>query len=110
MLADYDSRANALSIAIDDASTADSSDEVHARAIVALAAGKPVEVQLVYPDLGIMEPLTAVADRYGLDVEGLQAAAQSALAAPIVSCRSSCPLDHLPDRRRSGPCRHPGSS
>ncbi len=63
-------------------SDADHSDEVHARAIVALADGKPVEVQLLYPDLSIGEPLAAVAERYHLDREALLAAAQSALAAP----------------------------
>ena len=82
MRADYDSTANAISIAITDALQADSSDEVHSRAIVAMADGKPVEVQLLYPDAGISEPLAAVADRYQLDLEALLAAAQSALAAP----------------------------
>jgi hypothetical protein len=67
---------------IHDAQSADRSDEVRGRAIVALAAGRPVEVQLLYPDLGISEPLSAVADRYDLDREALEAAAQSALAAP----------------------------
>jgi hypothetical protein len=82
MRADYDSTANAISISIIDASHADRSDEVHARAIVALAEGKPVEIQLLYPDLGIGEPLAAVVARYELDREALHAAAQSALAAP----------------------------
>ena len=82
MRADYDSSANAISIAIAEAPRADKSDEVHSQAIVALADGKPVEVQLLYPDLGIDEPLAAVADRYALDLEALRAAAQSALAAP----------------------------
>jgi hypothetical protein len=82
MRADYDSTANAISIAITDAAQADGSDEVHSRAIVALADAKPVEVQLLYPDMGISEPLAAVAERYHLDVEVLHAAAQSALAAP----------------------------
>jgi hypothetical protein len=82
MRADYDSAANAISISIREGSHADTSDEVHVRAIVALAEGKPVEVQLLYPELGIDEPLAAVADRYDLDREALQAAAQSALAAP----------------------------
>jgi hypothetical protein len=82
MRADYDSTANAISIAISDAPHADTGDEVHSRAIVALAEGQPVEVQLLYPDLGISEPLAAVADRYALDLEALHAAAQSALAAP----------------------------
>jgi hypothetical protein len=82
MRADYDSTANAISIAITDATSADHSDEVHPRAIVALTAGRPVEVQLLYPDLGIAEPLAAVAERYDVDREALTAAAQSALAAP----------------------------
>jgi hypothetical protein len=82
MRADYDTSANAISIAIIDAQAAEHSDEVHPRAIVALSAGRPVEVQLLYPDMGIAEPLGAVADRYDLDREALEAAAQSALAAP----------------------------
>lgn len=82
MQADYDSTANAISIVIVDGRSADRSDEVHARAIVALANGDPVEVQLLYPDLGLDEPLAAVAARYALDPEVLHAASQSALAAP----------------------------
>jgi hypothetical protein len=82
MRADYDSTANAISIEITDAAHANGSDEVHSRAIVALADGKPVAVQILYPDTGISEPLAAVADRYDLDPEALHAAAQSALAAP----------------------------
>jgi hypothetical protein len=81
MRADYDSAANAISIAITDAPEADSSAEVHPRAIVALANGKPIEVQILYADMGIDEPLAAVADRYELDLQALHAAAQSALAA-----------------------------
>jgi hypothetical protein len=82
MRADYDSSANAISIAISDATHADTGDGVHSRAVVALADGQPVEVQLLYPDLGISEPLSAVVERYALDLEALHAAAQSALAAP----------------------------
>ena len=82
MRADYDSAANAISIVLSDAHHADRSDEVHPRAIVALAGRHPVEVQVLYPDMGLGEPLTAVARRYGLDAEALAAAAQSAVAAP----------------------------
>ncbi len=82
MRADYDSSANAISIAINDAPHADRGDDVHSRAIVALADGEPVEVQVLYPDMGISEPLAVVANRYDLDLEALHAAAQSALAAP----------------------------
>lgn len=48
MRADYDSTADAISIGITDRAHANGSDEVHPRAIVALADGKPVEVQLFY--------------------------------------------------------------
>lgn len=82
MRADYDSAANAISITIGGTQHADSSVEVDARAIVALAGGQPVEVQLLYPDMGIDEPLAAVTKRFGLDREALHAAARSALAAP----------------------------
>ena len=82
MRADYDSEVNAISIKLADVQHADRGDEVHARVIVALADGKPVEVQLLYPDAGIDEPLGIVAERYGLDKEALNAAAQSAFAAP----------------------------
>jgi hypothetical protein len=82
MRADYDSTANAISIKLADVLHADRSDEVHSRAVVALADGNPVEVQLLYPDMGLDEPLAAVSDRYDLDLEALEAAAHSALAAP----------------------------
>lgn len=82
MQADYDSAANAISIVITGGRSADRSDEVHTRAIVALSNGNPIEVQVLYPDLGLDEPIAAVAGRYALDSEALHAAAQSALAAP----------------------------
>jgi hypothetical protein len=56
MRADYDSVANAISIAITNGVSADSCDEVHSQAIVALADGKPVEVQILYPDAGSTSP------------------------------------------------------
>ena len=68
MRAEYDSTANAISIAVADAAHADKSDESHPQAVVALANGEPVEVQLLYPDMGVDEPLAAVADRYVLEV------------------------------------------
>ncbi|MGH2910290.1 MAG: hypothetical protein ACRDK8_13470 [Solirubrobacteraceae bacterium] len=82
MRADYDSSANAISIRFGKMAHADASDDVHPRAIVALHAGQPVEVQILYPDLGITEPIAAVVARYELDREAIAAAAQSALAAP----------------------------
>ena len=82
MRADYDSKANAISIALSPEEDAERADEVHARAIVALRGDRPVELQLLYPDLGVDEPLGAAAHSYGLDKEALIAAAQAALAAP----------------------------
>ncbi|HSS04994.1 MAG TPA: hypothetical protein VLK89_07400 [Solirubrobacterales bacterium] len=82
MRADYDSTANAISIALDRGGRAEQADQVHSRAVVALRDSRPIELQLLYPDLGIEEPVLAVAARYGLDWEALVAAAQAALAAP----------------------------
>lgn len=82
MRAEYDSTANAISIVIADVPHADQSDEVHPRGIVALADGNPIEVQILYPDLGISEPIAAASARHSLDLEALAAAAQSAFAAP----------------------------
>jgi hypothetical protein len=82
MRADYDSKANAISITLAPVEHAERADQVHERAIVALHDGHPVELQLLYPDLGIEEPIVAVAGRYGLDRGALEAAARSALAVP----------------------------
>ncbi len=82
MRADYDSEANAISISFVSAPHAEESAKVHSRAIVALRDGRPIELQLLYPDLGVAEPLRAAAGRYDLDAEALIAAAQAALAAP----------------------------
>jgi len=82
MHAEYDTQANAISIEIVEAEQAARGDEVHERAIVALAGGRAVEVQVLYPDLGIDEPIRIASERYGLDREALTAAARSALAAP----------------------------
>lgn len=82
MRAEFDSEANAISITLRGEGRALGADEVHERAIVALADDQPIEVQVLYPDLGIDEPLERAAARYDLDVEALKAAARSALAAP----------------------------
>lgn len=82
MRAEYDSAADAISISLDDAEKASVGDEVHERAIVAIAGGRPVEVQLLYPSQGTSEPLEAAAIRYELDLQELEAAARAALAAP----------------------------
>lgn len=82
MRADYDSDANAISIVLSGAAAAERADEVHPRAVVALHDSRPVELQLLYPDLGIEEPLEAVSRAYVLDKEALVAAVQAALAVP----------------------------
>ncbi len=82
MRVEYDNRANAISIELTDNGRAERADQAHARAVVALLDGHPVELQILYPDLGVEEPLRAAAERYALDPEPLIAAAQAALAAP----------------------------
>jgi hypothetical protein len=82
MRADYDSEANAISITLVQGASAERADDRHPRAVVALRRGEPVELQILYPDLGVDEPLRKVAARYGLDPEALIAAANAALAAP----------------------------
>lgn len=82
MRADYDSKANAISITLAPVEHAQRADQVHERAVVALHDGHPVELQLLYPDLGVEEPIAAVVARYDLDGGALEAAARSALAVP----------------------------
>lgn len=82
MRADYDSEANAISISLLNATSAERADRVHSRAIVALRDDRAVELQILYPDLGIDEPVSAAVRAYSLDEEALVAAIQAALAAP----------------------------
>lgn len=82
MKADFDSQANALSIDLIEVDRWDYGEKVHSQVNVAIAGGKPVNVELLYPDLGLEEPLRAAAERYELDAEALIAAAQAAIAAP----------------------------
>lgn len=82
MRADYDSKANAISITLSPGAGAERADQVHSRAVVALRGDRPLQLQLLYPDLGIDGPLAVAARAYGLDEEALVAAAQAALAAP----------------------------
>lgn len=82
MRAHYDSDANAISIELAEVGKADRADQAHQRAVVAVRGDQPIELQLLYPDMGISEPLAAVASRHGLDREALAAAAAAALAAP----------------------------
>lgn len=82
MWADYDKEANAVAITLVQGGTAERADQRHSRAIVALRHGKPVELQILYPDLGIDEPLRAVVEEYELDLETLTATVTAALAVP----------------------------
>lgn len=83
MRADYDSNANAISITlVPEVEHAERADQVHERAIVALHDGYPVELQVLYPDLGVEEPIAAVVVRYDLDRGTLDAAVHSALVVP----------------------------
>jgi hypothetical protein len=82
MRADYDSRAKAISIDLVAAPRWENCEGVGDRVNVAIAGGRPVNVELLYPGRGIEEPLRAAAERYGLDAEALIAAARAALAAP----------------------------
>ena len=61
MRAQYDSDANAISIELAEVEKADRADQVHTRAVVAVRGEQPIELQLLYPDLGLAEPLAAAA-------------------------------------------------
>jgi hypothetical protein len=82
MKADFDSQARALSIDLIEVDRWEFGEEVNSQVNVAIAGGKPVNVELLYPDLGLEQPLRAAAERYELDAEALIAAAQAAIAAP----------------------------
>jgi hypothetical protein len=83
MRAEYDTQAGAIAITLGDLGVhANGSTPVHERARVALLDGKPVDVEIRHPERGIQEPLAAAAQRYGLDLDALLAAASSALSAP----------------------------
>ncbi|HYU60369.1 MAG TPA: hypothetical protein VEK39_06400 [Solirubrobacterales bacterium] len=81
MRAQYDSTANAISIDLEVVDHWDGGVEVHERGHVALVGGSPVNIEVLYPDLGLEAPLHAIADRYGLDEKALLAAARAAVSA-----------------------------
>ena len=82
MRAEYDKTADALSIDLVEAERWDSADAIDADyCTVAFVGEQPVNVELLAPALHL-DLLAIVAARYGLDAEALEAAAQSALAAP----------------------------
>lgn len=70
MGAEYDSEADAIAIRLAETVPGDSPPEgrrVHKRGIVTVAEGRPVDVEILYPGLGIDEPLESVADLFELD-------------------------------------------
>jgi uncharacterized protein YuzE len=82
MRAEYDSEADALSIDLTDAQRWDGAERVDDDYCnVALAGGRPANVELLAPREHLELRVTA-AERYHLDAQALQAAAQPALAAP----------------------------
>lgn len=82
MRAEYDSRADALSIDLAPAEHWEHGEGVDPDfCTVAFADGRPVNVELIAPREHL-ELLARAAERYGLDAEALEAAARSALAAP----------------------------
>lgn len=83
MRAEYDSEANALAIDLVADFLIDHDEEIDGRCFVAVdGAGRPVSVELLYPDEGVEAPLAAAAARFGLDAEALIVAARAALGAP----------------------------
>ncbi len=82
MRADYDSRANALSIALEDFGRFDDEEQVDdGYCNVGLVGGRPVHVELLDPG-DHLPLLDLAAARYRIDSASLQAAAQAALAVP----------------------------
>jgi len=82
MRAEYDSRADALSIDLEVVERWDRGEQVDPDfCTVSFAGEKPANVELIGPGRHL-DLLARAADRYGLDAEALEAAARSALAAP----------------------------
>lgn len=82
MRADYDSRANALSIELINVDYWDDGDEFDEYyCTVAFSKGRLVNIGLLYPSENL-HLLVAVAKSYKLDADGLIATAKAALAAP----------------------------
>jgi hypothetical protein len=82
MRAEYDSEADVIGILLADVAQLHRGVEVHPRLIVHLAEGEPAQVDVLYPDLGLEEPIAAAVHQFGFDGQALEAAARSALAAP----------------------------
>jgi hypothetical protein len=82
MRAEYDSRADALSIDLVTVERWDRGENVDDDyCTVSFADDRPANVELIAPREHL-DLLARAADRYGLDGEAIEAAARSALAAP----------------------------
>ncbi len=82
MRADYDSKADALSIELCRFEHFDYEETIDdENCYVGIVGGRAVEVDLLYPARHL-DLLGVAAERYGLDGTALIAAAQAALAAP----------------------------
>jgi hypothetical protein len=82
MRAEYDSEADALSIDVLDVERWEGSEPIDDDYCnVALAGGRAANIELLSPR-DHLELLAVAAEAHGLDGQALQAAAQSALAAP----------------------------
>lgn len=83
MRANYDSEANAISIDLVDVERWEYCEAAGDRVNVAFSIDRrAVNVELLYPTMGIDAPLQAAARLHGLDAETLIAAARAAEAAP----------------------------
>jgi hypothetical protein len=82
MRADYDNEADTIQIELESVDRLDRDEAGITGAIVGILDERPVIVDLLDAREGVNETLALVAQRFGLDIEALAAAAQAALAAP----------------------------
>ncbi|MDQ3728248.1 MAG: hypothetical protein M3355_01530 [Actinomycetota bacterium] len=81
MRADYDSEGDTIEIELEVVDQLDRGVDLGG-AVVHLADGRPVVIDVLSASKGVEDPLTEVASRFDLDAEVLIAAARSALAVP----------------------------
>lgn len=83
MRASYDSRGDTIQIELEPIDRLDRDDDsLDPRVLVGIVGERPVLVELLHASDPFEKPLAVAAERYGLDLEALTAAASSALAAP----------------------------
>lgn len=81
MRAEFDSRADALQIELDQVDRVDHDEDAAPGCTVGIRADVVVGVEVLSPAKHLDE-LAGIADRYGLDGEALESAARAALASP----------------------------